>query len=157
MNIEVFATRNATRDRVIEVLTAQLDEPSLQIATSWPGRDMEHECIFAGDMTGDVAIRGMKASGTRTRLDEFTIDLWIYAGGRGETAAQANSRAGKFADAAAAVLALDPQLQQGGLAPVPALISVVLATANGPTAIPVDEGHQSRVMLELEATARIAA
>jgi hypothetical protein len=98
-------------------LTTQLQAASalsgVQVSYAEPGESMRRECVYLGDIDSGSQEAESFSTGTRRRIEDFTLDVFVAVQGK-PTAASAETRAVALANAVDAVIADDPQL--GGLA-----------------------------------------
>ncbi len=133
--------RTAVKARLVELIAADVPDDNardrrVQVSHGWPGRDMRHECIWVGNVTGTVEVPSMKAGRKRVH-DNFDVDVWVVAGFPGQhDPAAAETRCEELTAYVRDQVADDPHL--GGLPGLTGGAKVTLI--EGPDSEPTDEG-----------------
>ena len=85
----------------------------VQVSYADPGEAMRRECVYLGDIDSGSQIPESFSTGTRRRIEDFTLDVFVAVQGK-PTSSSAEVRAVALANVIDDVVANDPQL--GGLA-----------------------------------------
>ena len=101
------------KEALLTQLQAAAGFSGVQVVYADPGEAMRRECVFLGDIDGGTQVPETFSTGTRRRVEDFTLEVLVAVQGK-PTASSAETRAVALANVVDDVVANDPQL--GGLA-----------------------------------------
>lgn len=137
----------ATRQRLRDLIADGL--PGVQVEYAWPAKQLQPRAVWLGRLRSTIDIETFKAN-RKNRVDEFDVDVWCAASGRGyPTAEAADAAAEELVHAVEDVLADDPTL--GALDG----LQWAMLTAREGDPDPTDDGWAAAIRLTISCRARL--
>lgn len=125
--------RAAVKQRLRDILENSPDLAGIAVSYSPPrDTDLTSEGIWFGDVRGEMTVPNMRAA-SLANDDRFTVDLIATAWGAGDSDhEQVDENVEAVAEVLRAILAARPFLDDDGGAPLPGVVSAVVAQCDGP-------------------------
>ena len=107
------STMYAVKAQLLTLLQANATLSSIQVTYGWPGEAMRRESIHLGDVASNAHTPESLSSGTRRRIEDYTVDIEVFVQSKAAGQQEAEQRALVLANAVETVLADYPQLDGG--------------------------------------------